>query len=67
MSQQVLYGWENETMEAKIKHFLKFSPAERILQMLELIEFTQQIAPKQVRLDAPNPSRRIQIIKRSRG
>ena len=36
---KVCHGFEHETMEAKIRGFLQFTPAERFEQMVGAIEF----------------------------
>ena len=35
---KVYYGFEHETMEAKIRGFLQFTPGERFEQMMAVIE-----------------------------
>ena len=46
-SPQVLYGFEHETMEAKVRSFLKLTPAERIKSMMEFMELTRALAQVQ--------------------
>lgn len=41
---QVLYGFEHETMEAKVRSFLQLTPAERIKSMMEFMELTRAVA-----------------------
>lgn len=59
-SPQVLYGFEHETMEAKVRSFLKLTPAERIKTMIEFMEFTRAIAQAQPRKRAQKVSRAVQ-------
>lgn len=62
---QVHYGFENETMEAKIASFLRLSPAERYLQMAELSQFLRKLNRPEVDPDAYKSFRRVQILKQS--
>ena len=61
---QVLYGFENETMEAKIRSFLKLSPPERIKTMIEFMEFAAAIERANPRNRAKKISRVVQSTKR---
>lgn len=36
---QVLYGFDYETFDFKIKSFLKLSPEQRLIEMFDFIEF----------------------------
>ena len=40
---RVLYGFENETMEAKIQSFLELTPEERLKSMFEFMEFAAAV------------------------
>jgi len=40
---KVLYGFEHETMEAKIRSFLQLTPEERLKSMIEFMEFAQAV------------------------
>lgn len=61
---QVLYGFEHETMEAKVRSFLKLTPAERIKSMMEFMEFTRALAQANPRNRAQKISRTVQSAKR---
>lgn len=39
---QVYYGFEYESIEFKIKSFLKLTPEDRIIEMFDFIEFVLQ-------------------------
>lgn len=39
---RIFYGFEYESIEFKIKSFLKLSPDRRLIDMFEFIEFTLQ-------------------------
>lgn len=64
-SPRVLYGFEHETMAAKVRSFLKLTPAERIKCMMEFMESTRAIAqanpksrsPKSLRVIRKKPVR----------
>ena len=60
---RVLYGFEHETMEAKIESFLRLSPAERYLQMAELSQFLRKLHRPEVDPDELKSFRRVQILK----
>lgn len=63
-SPQVLYGFEHETMEAKVRSFLKLTPAERLKSMMEFMELTRAIAQAQPRKRAQKVSRAVPSAKR---
>ncbi len=63
-SPQALYGFEHETMEAKVRSFLQLTPAERIKSMMEFMELTRAIAQAQPRKRAQKVSRTVQSAKR---
>ena len=59
-SPQVLYGFEHETMEAKVRSFLKLTPAERLKSMMEFMELTRAMAQAKPRKRARKASRMLQ-------
>lgn len=66
MSQKpkVLYGFEHETMEAKVREFLKLTPGERIKSMFEFMEFVAAIERANLRNNAKKISRAVPGAKR---
>ena len=52
---KVLYGFEHETTEAKIRRFLQLTPEERLKSMIEFMEFAQTV-------ERANPRNRAQKI-----
>jgi len=62
---QVLYGFEHETMEAKIESFLKLTPAQRYLQMAEFSQFLRKLKRPEVSLDDYKSFGRVQILKQA--
>lgn len=54
-SPQVLYGFEHETMEAKVRGFLQLTPAERIKSMMELTRAIAQAKPRKRAQKKPLP------------
>lgn len=61
---QVLYGFENETMEAKVRSFLRLKPAERIKTMIEFMEFAQALERANPKNHAQKVSRPVSRAKR---
>lgn len=60
---QVLYGFEHETLEAKIESFLCLSPAERYIQMAEFSQFLRKLKRPEVNPDDFKSFRNVQILK----
>ncbi|MFQ5865715.1 MAG: hypothetical protein ACE5IW_10840 [bacterium] len=60
---RVLYGFENETLDAKIESFLRLSQAERYFQMAEFSQFLRKLKKPEVNLDDLKSFRRVQILK----
>lgn len=61
---KVLYGFEHETIEAKIRSFLTLTPAERIKTMMEFMEFTAAIERATAKKNAKKLSQPLQRAKR---
>lgn len=61
---KVLYGFEHETMEAKVRSFLKLTPGERIKSMFEFMEFVAAIERANPRNHAKKVSRPVPGAKR---
>lgn len=61
---KVLYGFEHETMEAKIRDFLELTPEERIKSMFEFMEFIAAIERANPRKHAKKISRVVPGVKR---
>lgn len=58
----ILYGFEHETLEAKIESFLHLSPAERYLQMAEFSQFLRKLKRPKIDPDEYKSFRRVQIL-----
>lgn len=59
---RVLYGFQNETMEAKIESFLRLTPAERYLQMEQFSLFMRKLRRPKVNIDDLKSFGRVQIL-----
>ena len=57
---KVLYGFEHETEEAKIRSFLELTPEERLKSMIEFMDFANAIERANPKNHARKISRTIQ-------